>query len=61
MKERIKKVLPSDQARMVTFSTFHALALKVCREHAAELGLGDDFVVLTGRRQRWILTLDPRH
>lgn len=42
----------SCDALQVTFSTFHALALKVCRGHASDIGLSDDFAVLTGKRQR---------
>ena len=42
-------------AGKVTVSTFHALSLQICREHADLVGYGKDFVVRTPKQQRKIV------
>ena len=51
MRERLLRSL-GRSAEAVVVSTFHALSLQICREHADRVGYGKDFVVRTAKQQR---------
>ena len=54
MQQRLAKAL-GRAAEAVVVSTFHALSLQICREHADLAGYAKDFVVRTAKQQRKIV------
>jgi len=54
MRERLVRLV-GDQARALWMGTFHALGLRILREHAHRLGYPRDFVVLDREDQRRLL------
>jgi DNA helicase-2/ATP-dependent DNA helicase PcrA len=46
LRERIQRTIGKERAARLTAATFHAFCLSVLREHAAEVSLPPDFVIL---------------
>ncbi|MFK5985685.1 MAG: UvrD-helicase domain-containing protein [Pseudomonadota bacterium] len=55
MKERVKKVLPGNQSRGLTVSTFHTLGLKIIRSEAKQLDLRHNFTIYDANDSKALL------
>ncbi len=51
MRERLKKMVGSKRAKLLTIGTFHAFCVRSLRKHAEVIGLPTDFVISDGSDQ----------